>query len=86
VFCDPPYYSSKIGYGEFSKHDQLRCLNWCNKLAENRNVNVLLSNRDYRGFFSKKVSADVEVISYDIVYSAGVNLKQSEALFIWNRK
>ncbi len=86
VFCDPPYYSSRIGYGSFTKDDQLRCLNWCNKLAENRNVSVLLSNRDYRKFFSKRVGSNVEVKTYDIVYSAGENARQSEALFIWNSK
>ena len=53
IFFDPPYLGASIDYGSFSKDDQLRCFHWCSSIAQNKNITVLLSNADYRGFFSK---------------------------------
>ena len=87
VFCDPPYYSSQISYGSFTKNDQICCLNWCETIGRNRNTCVMLSNRDQGQFFSKRVGSDVEKIVIPKLYTAGrKNVVTDEALFIWNRK
>ena len=84
IFCDPPYHASKIAYGEFTKFDQIRCLNWCNKIGENRNARVLLSNRDHNKFFSKRIGDGTRKCEYHITYCAGENVRSKEALFMWN--
>ncbi|MEI7606982.1 MAG: Dam family site-specific DNA-(adenine-N6)-methyltransferase [Rhodospirillaceae bacterium] len=84
VFCDPPYHASRIAYGEFTKFDQIRCLNWCNKIGENRNARVLLSNRDHNKFFSKRIGDGIRKCEYHITYSAGENVRSKETLFMWN--
>ena len=87
VFCDPPYHASKIAYGiEFSKNDQLRCLNWCARLADRPDVTVLLSNRDTNGVFSKRVGSNVLIDHYEVTYSAGENVRNNETIMVWNQK
>ena len=85
IFCDPPYYATKIGYGSFTKNDQVRCFNWCVEMSSKPETCVLLSNRDHENFFSRRCSRDVDIINYSIPYSAGENVRSTETLFIWNR-
>ena len=85
VFCDPPYIATTIVYNRFTNGDQVRCLNWCNRLANNKFICVLLSNRDHSRFFSKRIPGNVKSVSYEKFYSAGENVRSREALFIWNK-
>jgi len=86
IFCDPPYHASRIQYGLFPKSDQIRCFNWCVAASQNKNITVLLSNRDNNRFFSDRCGPDIEILTYRVAYSAGENVKDDEALFIWNRR
>lgn len=86
VFCDPPYIATKIVYNRFTNGDQVRCLNWCKRLSDNKSICVLLSNRDHGRFFSKRICGNVDCISYEKAYSAGENVRNKEAQIIWNRK
>ena len=69
-----------------SKNDQLRCLEWCKSLACRRDITILLSNRDASGVFSKRVGGNVSVDHYNIPYSAGESVKNTESLFVWNAR
>ncbi len=86
IFCDPPYHASKVCYGEFTKNDQLRCLKWCADAAKNRNVCVMLSNRDHDGFFSSRCGPEVKIENFEMAYSAGVNSRGIETIMVWNNK
>ena len=87
MFVDPPYHKATVDYGQFTRDDQIRCFKWCSTIACNKHITVLLSNSDYKRFFSNMCTDDMEELHYDARYSSGAsNVRKRESLFIWNKR
>ncbi len=89
IFCDPPYYETGVDYeSSFTAKDQIRCFNWCDRLANDERASVIFTNNDANNFFSNLGGGKkVEIHHYPISYSAGrANSTQEEMLMVWNPK
>ena len=88
IYCDPPYHGAKLDYSSgFTTDDQSRCFRWCDALARNTTVSVLMTNTDDDGLFARLANGSrATLVDYPINYSAGGHSKQVEILIVWNQK
>lgn len=94
VYCDPPYRDSFTSYNTtFGDAEQIALVEWCRRLATEKNCVVWLANRDAEDGFFDRHAPDAVHHRFPITYTAGRRKKTEdgfeakpavELLLVWD--